>query len=127
MTNQNPFLDQIEDIKTMIADLPDNFSEEKREETASRLEGLNYSPSVITDNALFLRLDKQGILDEVDRIVAMPEEEACALAPPGDTRKCEDLRLQYIKVILFYYEKLILLRQGNADEWDEVDELYVHD
>jgi hypothetical protein len=32
-----------------------------------------------------------------------------------------------MRVILFYYKKLLLLRQGNSEEWDEVDELYVHD
>jgi hypothetical protein len=126
MIKEKSFSDQVEELKEMIEQLPDDCLPAEREQTAVRLEGLNYSPSVITPIQQFLRMDKQGILNEVDRIVAMPEQEACALAP-DDPKKCEDLRLQFIKVLLFYFEKLILLRKGDADEWDEVDELYVHD
>jgi hypothetical protein len=74
----------------------------------------------------FLRLRCKGLLAEIDRIVAMPDAEACALAP-DNTKKCEDLRVQYITVLVFYYKKLLELRKGNPEEWDEVDELYVHD
>lgn len=126
MVQQKSFNELIDELKEMIGGLHDDSAPEERERTAVRLEGLNYSPAVITPLQQFLRIDKQGVLDEIDRIVAMPEQEACALAP-GDTGKCEDLRLQFMKVILFYYEKLLLLRKGDADEWDEVDELYVHD
>lgn len=126
MTNDKPFAEQVEELKSMIGELPDDFSRDTIEQTAVRLEGLNYSPSVITANKLFLRFDRKKLLDEVTRILEMPDQEACALAPEGG-KKCEDLRLQFIKVLLYYYEKLILLRQGNAEEWDEVDELYVHD
>jgi hypothetical protein len=74
----------------------------------------------------FLRLRSKGLLAEIDRILAMPEAEACALAP-DNTEKCEDLRVQYITVLVFYYKKILELRKGNPEEWDEVDELYVHD
>jgi outer membrane murein-binding lipoprotein Lpp len=126
MTDAKSFTEQVEELKAQIRQLPEDHDAETIERTAARLEGLNYAPSVITPNAAFLRLDKQGMLDEIGRIVEMPEEEACALAP-GDDKKCEDLRLQFMKVILFYYQKLLRLREGDAEEWDEIDELYVHD
>lgn len=126
MTNEISFSEHIKELQEKIGQLQDDAGKEAIEQTAARLEALNYAPSVITPIHHFLRLDKQALLEEVDRIIAMPDQEACALAP-NDPKKCEDLRLQFIKVILFYYEKLILLRQGDADEWDEVDELYVHD
>jgi hypothetical protein len=34
---------------------------------------------------------------------------------------------RYITVLIYYYTKLLKLRGGDVDEWDEVDELYVHD
>ncbi len=126
MEDMATFSQQISEVKEKINNLSDDIDPEIIEETALRLEGLNYTPSVITANNLFVRMTTKGLLDEVERILAMPEEEACALAP-DNTKKCEDLRLGYIKVIIFYYEKLILLRQGDAEEWDEIDELYVHD
>lgn len=126
MTDAKSFASQVDELKDQIRQLPDDHAAEIIKQTALRLEGLNYAPSVITPIKTFLRLDKQGMLGEVDRIVEMPEEEACALAP-GDEKKCEDLRLQFMRVILFYYEKLLRLRNGDAEEWDEIDELYVHD
>lgn len=126
MVTEKDFTDQVEELKDTIGGLRDDSTAEEIEKTAARLENLNYAPSVITPVDRFLRLDRKGLLDEVDRILAMPDQEACALAP-DDTRKCEDLRLQFIKVLLYHYEKLINLRKGDADEWDEIDELYVHD
>jgi hypothetical protein len=75
---------------------------------------------------LFVRWRNDDLLDEIDRILALPDAQACALAP-DDSRKCEDLRIQYITVLIYYYSKLLKLRGGDVDEWDEVDELYVHD
>lgn len=126
MANEISFEKRVEEIREDIKKLQDEFSKEVIEQTATRLEGFSYAPPVITPTASFLRLDKQGLLEEVDRILALPEEEACALAP-GNTQKCEDLRLEFLRVILFYYEKLLQLRGGDVEEWDEIDELLIHD
>lgn len=120
------FSAKIKVLTEEINQLGDNSKANEIEDVAKRLEGLNYSPPVVTPLAKFLRLDKQGLLVEVKRILALPDAEACALAP-DDTKKCEDLRLQYITVLIFYFKKLIALRDGDPEEWDEIDELYVHD
>jgi hypothetical protein len=120
------FLQQIDDLKKEVRQLDDDFDEDVVEATAVRLKGLNFSPPVITPMDSFLRLRSKGLLAEIDRILTMPDAEACALAP-DNTKKCEDLRVQYITVLMFYYKKLLELRKGNPEEWDEVDELYVHD
>ena len=126
MTKATPFSTLVDELKNQVHQLPEDHTAEIIEQTARRLESLNYAPTVITPDTTFLRLDKQGLLDEFARILEMPEQEACALAP-GDEKKCEDLRLQFMKVILYYYQKLLRLRDGDAEEWDEVDEVYVHD
>ena len=120
------FAQQVETLKNKIAQIDDQCTTDKIEEVAVRLQGLNYSPPVVTPLPEFLRLDRQGLMNEVERILALPDAEACALAP-DNTKKCEDLRIQYITVLLYYYEKLLKLRNGDTEEWDEVDELYVHD
>ena len=117
---------KLKELKDTISALEVSDDMDVIEKTASRLEGFSYAPPVITPISLFLRMDKKGLLEEVERIVELPDEEACSLAP-GDQSKCEDLRLEFIRVIIFYYEKLLLLRAGDVEEWDEVDELYVHD
>ena len=90
------------------------------------MEKLNYAPPVIIPQATFLRLTKETLLGEIDKILAMPDQEACALAP-DEPKKCQDLRIQFISVQIYYYKILSSLRQGDVDAWDEVDELYVHD
>lgn len=120
------FVEQVEGLNSEVAQLVDEFSAEQVEQTAKQLEGLSYTPPVITPVAKFIRLRKNTLIEELERIREMSEAEACALAP-GDEKKCDDLRIQHMTVIIFYYKKLLELRGGNPEEWDEVDELYVHD
>ncbi len=69
---------------------------------------------------------KDPLLEEIDRLLALPDDQACALAP-NEPGKCRDLRLQFISTLVFHYQKLLRLRAGDAEEWDEIDELYIHD
>lgn len=126
MADERTFALQVAEMCASVEELVDHTDDIDIEETAKRLEGLNYAPPVITPIDCFLRMKKGGILGEIERIAVMPEEEACALAP-NDKRKCEDLRLQYMSVLVYYYRKLLALRSNDVEEWDEVDELYVHD
>ncbi len=126
MGTEKTFEQQIDTLQKEVRQLDDDFDDTIVEETAARLRGLNFSPPVITPMDKFLRIRSQGVLAEIDRILALPDAEACALAP-DNTKKCGDLRVQYITVLIFYYKKLLQLRKGNPEEWDEVDELYVHD
>ncbi|MGI9538049.1 MAG: hypothetical protein ACR2PB_13350 [Desulfocapsaceae bacterium] len=126
MTAKLSFDEQVEQLKKKVRDLDDDADSALIEETALRLEKLNYAPPVIISNDTFLRLTRESLLEEIDRILALPDAEACALAP-DEPLKCQDLRLQFISVQIFYYEKLLLLRRGDVETWDEIDELYVHD
>jgi len=126
MTSELSFEQQIEQLKQKVRKFEDEPGAALIEETAQRLEKLNYAPPVIISQGKFLRLTRDSLLEEIDRILELPDEEACALAP-DEPEKCQDLRLQFISVQIFYYQKLLLLRQGDVDTWDEIDELYVHD
>ncbi|MBT8354711.1 MAG: hypothetical protein KJO60_09320 [Desulfofustis sp.] len=126
MTTEPSFSEKVEQLKHKVRSFSDDADAPLIEETAQRLEKLNYAPPVIISIEKFLRLTKDSLLEEIDRILALPDAEACALAP-DEPKKCEDLRLQFISVQIFYYEKLLLLRQGDIETWDEIDELYVHD
>lgn len=126
MTANLKLTQKVEEYKNEIANLQDIADKEIIEQTAVRLEKLNYAPPVFIPVNRFARLTKETLLDEVDKILAMPDQEACALAP-DDPQKCQDLRLQFISVNIYYYKKLLSLRAGDPEEWDEIDELYVHD
>lgn len=120
------FPERVKKLKEEVRNLQDEAAQDVIEQTAVRLERLNYAPAVVIPQRNFLRLTKEKLLVEIERILALPDREACALAP-NEPKKCEDIRLQCIAVQIYYYKKLILLRQGNLEEWDEIDELYVHD
>jgi hypothetical protein len=126
MSNEQTFSEQIDQLKETVKILPDDTAPDIIEDTARRLEKLNYAPPVIIPQATFLRLTKEALLGEIDNILTMPDQEACALAP-DEPEKCQDLRIQFISVQIYYYKILSSLRQGDVDAWDEVDELYVHD
>ncbi len=125
MTNHT-FSEKIEQFKEEVIRLEDIAGQEVIEQTAARLERLNYTPPVIIPVADFLRLTSKTLLEEIDKILSMPDQEACTLAP-DNSQKCQDFRLQFISGQIYYYKQLTLLRGGNPDTWDEVDELYVHD
>lgn len=126
MTIDYSFSQNLEQLKNDVRQLKDVTEEGIVEETALRLEGLQYAPPVIIPMEQFLRLTSHLLLKEIDKIVDMSPQEVCAISP-DDPKKCQDLRIQCITVQIYYYKKLILLRQGDLDAWDEIDELYVHD
>ena len=126
MTEGLSFDEQVELLKQKVINLDEQSNETLIEETAVRLEKLGYTPPVIIPLGTFLRLDKESLLKEIERILEMPDHEACALAP-DEPKKCQDLRLQFISVQIYYFEKLMLLRQGDSETWDEINEFYVHD
>ncbi len=126
MSGQKTFSQQIDELKHQVSQLDDNFDASVIEDTALRLQRLNFTPPIISPVDRFLSMRNQELLTEIDRILAMPDAQACALAP-DNTAKCEDLRVQFITVLIFYYKKLLELRKGDPEAWDEVDELYVHD
>ena len=126
MSGQKTFTQQIHDLQRQVSRLDDNIDETVIEDTAVRLQRLNFTPPIICPVDRFLRMRNQELLTEIDRILTMPDGEACALAS-DNTEKCEDIRVQFITVLIFYYKKLLELRKGNPEAWDEVDELYVHD
>ena len=126
VSGQKTFRQQIDDLQRQVSLLDDNIDESVIEDTAVRLQRLNFTPPLICPVDRFLRMRNGELLAEIDRILAMPDGEACALAPDNN-EKCEDIRVQFITVLIFYYKKLLELRKGNPEAWDEVDELYVHD
>lgn len=126
MELRDDFNTKVTQLKNKILSLDEDAPLNIIEETATRLEGLNYSPPVSIHLATFLRLTKGTLIIEIDKILDMPDEEACALAP-NDPGKCQDLRIQFISVLLFYFKQIISLRNSDVEAWDEVDEMYVHD
>ena len=126
MSTKQSIQQQIAALRDQVLQLDDDFADDIVEQSASRLKSLNFSPPVITSLDFFLKMRCRDLLAEIERILAMPDARACALATDS-SKECEDLRVQFITVLIYYFKKLVQLRKGSPEAWDEVDELYVHD
>jgi hypothetical protein len=126
MSATSDFLYNVAAIQDDLRAVADVADAKVVEETAVRLEGLNYAPTVILPVKSFLRIRKLELLAKIEEIIILSDEEVYEISP-GDPRSYYAIKLQYISALVYYFKQLALLRRGNAEAWDEVDELYVHD
>lgn len=126
MVDNSEFLYKIAELMDELRAVAENSDQQVIEETAQRLEGFNYAPTVVLPVPQFLRIKKVELLEEIEQIVSFSEEKIYELSP-GDSRNFLDLKIQYISTMIYYFKQLATLRRGDPEAWDEVDELYVHD
>lgn len=126
MVDNSEFLYKVAELQDELRAITDGSTEMIIEETATRLEGFNYAPTVILPVQQFLRIKKVDLLKEIEQIVVLSEEKVYELSP-GDSRNFLDLKIRYIATLIYYFKQLVTLRRGDPEAWDEVDELYIHD
>jgi len=126
MSSTSDFLQQVAQLQDELRLVVDQPDPKVVEETAVKLEGLNYAPTVILPVAEFLRIKKIDLLGKIEEIILLSDEEVYELAP-GDPRSYFAIKLQFISAFVYYYKQLARLRRDVPEAWDEVDELYVHD
>lgn len=126
MSAESVFFDKVGEMQDEVRQLPNVVDARVIEETAVRLEALNYGPTTILPVNAFLRLKKEDLLEEIERILRMPADQVGEL-PHSDSRSYREIQFRYISVMVYYFKQLTELRGGNPQVWDEVDELYVHD
>jgi len=126
MNSTSDFLQQVAQLQDELRLVVDQTDPRVIEETAVRLEGLNYAPTVVLPVAEFLRIKKIDLLARIEEIILLGDEEVYELAP-GDPRSYFSIKLQFISALVYYFKQLARLRRDVPEAWDEVDELYVHD
>lgn len=126
MISAAEFLERVAQLQDELRTVVDLGDSRMIEETAAKLEGLNYAPTVIVPAARFLRMKKIDLLEKIEEIILLSDEEVYELTP-GDPRGYFDIKLQFIAALVYYFKQLARLRRGVPEAWDEVDELYVHD
>ncbi len=126
MVTATDFLLKVAELQDDLRRLVDISDAKTVTETAERLEGLNYAPTVILPVDEFLRIKKTDLLSKIEEIITFSDEEVYEISP-GDPRNNFEKKLQYIAALVYYFKQLVQLRRGNPEAWDEVDELYVHD
>lgn len=126
MLNQHDFFKKLGVLQDDIKLLGKSDDLAVIEDTATRLEGFNYTPPVKIPVDQFLRCTTDQMLLEIDKIARQPDEERVSQSS-AETEHDWERKLQHISILAFYYKELVALRNGVPEAWDEVDELYVHD
>lgn len=120
------FFTKVDAFKTTIAALPDVQDTARIQPTATRLEGLHFTPTLMLPIAGFLYFSKADMLAEIDRVAALTEQDIRqqGIAVRQDV---QEIKLEQIGMLVYHFKLLTRLRQDIPEAWDEIDELYGDD
>lgn len=111
--------------RSLFENLPQDASLEVIEATAKRLERHSYQPLLLLEVNNFIRLKKEEILLEYDRLRALSASSPELKAIRHLTWQ-ESVERQ-LGLLLHHYRLLCRLREGDAEAWDVINELYEDD
>ncbi len=125
MLTKQEFAEKVQQLKAEVQGMNGIDDPQNIAETAARLKSLNYAPPVGGGLDTFLSYTTSDLVEEIERIAALPDDQVEPAPAPGEG--VLDIKLQRISLLVFYFRELAELRRGVPEAWDEVDELYVHD
>jgi len=96
------------------------------EKTAARLEGMNFSPTLLFPVPDFLRITRNKVLEEFDRISALDRSELIHMGMPEKENE-ENFKKKQLSLLTYWYLLLNQLRRDVPEAWDEINELYEDD
>jgi hypothetical protein len=114
------------DLKEKYDNLAPDSSKAKIEKTAQDLERRQYMPPFLLEVKDFFHMTKEKMLNEYNRVINLPEEseELKAVIGIDDSIQIKD---KHLRTLLNQYNLLCELREGKAEAWDTVNELYEDD
>lgn len=119
-------MEELQELKRRYQSLPKDPSGEVIENTAIRLEGMKFTPTLLIGMSRFNYLLKEEVLSEFDRVAALSAEE---LIEEGmkPSEEPDIFRMNHLKLFYYFFELLTRLRQDDSSAWDEINELYEDD
>lgn len=111
--------------RTLFENLPSDATPEAIETTAERLERHTFEPLLLLEVPNFIRLRKNELLSEYDRMRALTAE-APELQAIRHLTWRESIERQ-LGLLLYHYKLLCRLREGDSEAWDLINELYEDD
>lgn len=126
MMATHAFAEKIEAYKTTIMQLEDCDDPTCIQQTAKRLTGLHFAPTLILPVENFLFLSKSDILKEIDRVAALSDQQMQEQGVEA-TQDLQQMKLAHIGLLVYHFNLLTRLRQDVPAAWDEIDELYGDD
>lgn len=120
------FLSEKESLLEEAGRLEDIADRDAVEETAETLERYNYAPTLLWPINLFTRMDREKLLRVMREAAEAPEKEFLeyGFSPDEDL---DEKRILQMRALLNHYRFLLRLRAGEAEAWEEFNELYEDD
>jgi DNA-binding MarR family transcriptional regulator len=126
MKPDQEFSAKLDAFKTAIRALPDVGAVHCIQQTASQLEGMHFTPTLLMPVARFLYFSKTDLLEEIDRIAALTAQELYAQGLEIQ-RDIQQIKLEQIGMLVYHFKFLTRLRQNEPEAWDRIEELYGDD
>ncbi len=111
------------DLQEKLADLIILDDPAVISKTAEVLEGLKYSPVLLSDFPDFLRVDSKRFFSEVERMIQGGS--SLTELPEGET--AESFLEKQVSLLVYHYKLLNRLRRDDTAAWDEINELMEDD
>lgn len=111
--------------RRLFEQLPTDATEGEITYTAQGLERYHYEPTLILEAPNFIYWKKGDMLSEWDRLTALPHT-ASELQQVSSMEPAEVITRQ-LKMLHYHYTLLCRLREGEAEAWDVIHELYEDD
>ncbi|MFC1468146.1 hypothetical protein ACFLQY_05655 [Verrucomicrobiota bacterium] len=90
-------------------------------EISRTLHGMNYYPTLLMETPGFLEFTKSKLKEEIGKIIALPD----SAFPEVDN--VVEFKHNHIKLLIYHYEQLQLLRKNDPVAWDIVNEKFEDD
>ena len=112
------------DLQEKLKDLVIVDDPERIGKTADVLEGMKYTPTLLTDFPDFLRVDSKTFFARIEEILNAPDVKPEDL-PAGESQG--SYRELQVSMLIYHYKLLNRLRQDEPEAWDEINELMEDD
>ncbi len=109
-------------LKQFPADAP----ADKIESTARTLEGMNYEPVLLFKEPDFLRMGRQALEKESERVREMTVKEMMAEGF-AQNANFNEFKAKHLQLLIYNYSLLCRLRSDDPTAWDTISELYEDD
>ena len=115
-----------EQKKTEVRRKAGSWNRSTIDRVAADLERYGYEPGIFFPVPDFPSYTADQLVEEIDRIVAMDDEEVEGFALSGE-RTVEEIKRINIDMLVSQFYLLERLRDGEPEAWDEIHELYEDD
>ncbi len=111
--------------REMFEQVSPDAQAERIEKTARDLEQKSYEPMLLIEAPGFLRWKREDLLNEYDRLLALEEDDDAVMSI--DDMYLDEIVERQLGLLLYHYELLCELREGDAEAWDQIHELFEDD